>query len=790
MGMDRYVGRVGALAVALGIGSAVAAMPGVAWAEPDSAPSQTSTGTPARDTASAQKPDSAGISKDRTKRPASDRDTGTRSDAAEARRAKRHALATRNAAKKDDHAVVHGDVDTPTRPSRLGARVDSPGSATAPDTTPTPTSASEALPTATPPAQDAAASRAPRFATVMQTLFSPRVLPPRDREPEAPAATPLLWTMLAAARRHAGVDTASATTGLGSLATSASSAAVQASAVSPQLPGGPRQSPVIAPDGTVYQVTTTVNADIIVTVLDRDGQVLHTTEPFTGYISADAVVRPDGTLIVFSSNQRGTRSTITQVDNQGVVTTLARIRGEQNDDPVLVGADGSLYFRTRVPFGLFDGSLPDRYYRLSPANVARTFPYYSSVDVTPDGTAYVVTRQFGASTFRVIDTNGVARSVLIPYGSTPSDPIVGDDGYVYVTAGVTAFGLQKTRLYTANATSTTIRTITGLPGDTVVTPGGVYLETHTYPGSTDDGTGTTYISAITATDVVTSEGIDGRIPPFAGYAETTGAFQVAPNGTVFVPVNTSTGGGAVAIVDTDGAVTVTALPGTVMSLGRTIRVHGAGTQSADSSGYVNYTADGNHYVAVLGTDGTISRTLALPEGYVGTSLFFGPDGAAYELLTDDKGTVIDPGDDTQVVLALSTGTYLPTLTSSQATVEFGPDGTGYVLGNTGDGGLNIIGFNGAGDVVVPVTNIASAESDNDINLYPVYLSFAPDGTAYATDRSYDQPGVYALTSTGRVAVVNGFARRPVFSSDGTGYVAVSSNQGGVSGTTVTTFETD
>ena len=35
MGYARYIGRVGGLAVALGVGFAVATTPGVAWAEPD-----------------------------------------------------------------------------------------------------------------------------------------------------------------------------------------------------------------------------------------------------------------------------------------------------------------------------------------------------------------------------------------------------------------------------------------------------------------------------------------------------------------------------------------------------------------------------------------------------------------------------------------------------------------------------------------------------------------------------------------------------------------------------------
>ncbi|WP_235660474.1 hypothetical protein [Mycolicibacterium gilvum] len=52
MALDRYIGRVGALAVALGIGSAVAAMPGQASAKPDadggSGMSETSVSGPAR----------------------------------------------------------------------------------------------------------------------------------------------------------------------------------------------------------------------------------------------------------------------------------------------------------------------------------------------------------------------------------------------------------------------------------------------------------------------------------------------------------------------------------------------------------------------------------------------------------------------------------------------------------------------------------------------------------------------------------------------------------------------
>ncbi|MGB3356311.1 MAG: Ig-like domain-containing protein [Mycobacterium sp.] len=48
MGYANYVGRVGALAVALGIGTAVASMPGVAWADPDAGVSSSVDGTASR----------------------------------------------------------------------------------------------------------------------------------------------------------------------------------------------------------------------------------------------------------------------------------------------------------------------------------------------------------------------------------------------------------------------------------------------------------------------------------------------------------------------------------------------------------------------------------------------------------------------------------------------------------------------------------------------------------------------------------------------------------------------
>ena len=58
MGYAAYVGRVGALAVALGVGWAIASTPGVAWAEPGSSPSSSDSADPGAKNPGDRKPSS------------------------------------------------------------------------------------------------------------------------------------------------------------------------------------------------------------------------------------------------------------------------------------------------------------------------------------------------------------------------------------------------------------------------------------------------------------------------------------------------------------------------------------------------------------------------------------------------------------------------------------------------------------------------------------------------------------------------------------------------------------
>ncbi len=66
MGYPTYIGRIGALAVALGIGAAVANTPGVAWADPDSAASSSSDSSSSDSDSADESPDKPAESDDST----------------------------------------------------------------------------------------------------------------------------------------------------------------------------------------------------------------------------------------------------------------------------------------------------------------------------------------------------------------------------------------------------------------------------------------------------------------------------------------------------------------------------------------------------------------------------------------------------------------------------------------------------------------------------------------------------------------------------------------------------
>ncbi len=810
MGWDKYVGRVGALAVALGIGSAVAGMPGVAWAQPDGADatssSDSSTGESPGRKATKDRPSHSEDDTSKSEGAAdpdgtAEPDDSTTPDAEEPRRGRSggeqtsggrtHGAAAEPGVDDEDTTAVRSAAQEP--PSAPRDRVKTASPTTGQPTADTPAGTPE--PAAGETDAEEPATPAPTLATVLTSLFSPPVSSTSGDQPEAPGASPLLWTLAAYARREFERTPEAGKTA--AVSSTAQAGDVQADATSPAIPGRGYQSPVIAADGTIYQVISEADGTRVV-ILDSDGQILNSGNIAGRTVAyGNPVARPDGTLIVVTTNQNLTRSTVSAVDSEGTVTTIARVTGYP-DNPVTVGANGALYFSTEFPNLLdpFSEGIDYRFVRISPTNTVRTFAYDTAVELKPDGTAYLVSSQWGFSTLRVINPAGTTRTIPLPYGSDPSAPIMGQDGTVYVTAGVRGlFGTKTTRLYTVDGASTTVRTIAGLPGRTVVGADGLHLETFTYSGSTDNGTGTTYISRITATTITTSTAIAGRI----------GDLQATPDGTVYAPINdpalTTT---PVKVVDRDGNVTTVTLPGKLVLapiIGPgVLRVTGGATQSAENFGYISYSANGTTFLAVLNPDAAVSRTIELPDGAREPTVIFGPDGAAYAVIQ-----YVTDGKVSKQILALSTDTFTPIVPGfsyfSAADIQFGPDGTGYLVTDAGGSvpyEIQVLGFDAAGNTVTSTTGLINA-TVNQPGEYPAVaeaLVFGPEGIAYLTIYSAGQAGVYALTTSGAQKVLDvaytdffGNLSTPTFSADGTtGYVETTArDDSGSFFTTVITF---
>lgn len=834
MAWEKHIGRVGALAVALGIGSAVVAMPSISWAQTDESSSagvaKSDAGDARTDTNGAGESPSSGSDDDGEASPTTTADSDSPADDSAA--AGGPIGVSVDEAPIDDPEWVDPDesvdpdasVDLPSysdteergdRPTEVtdeqtyldvdadeaddvDAEVSFPDdfgtddTATPPSTQPTadtvqPDAAVE--PAVMDPGIVVPASPSTQVSTpptVTTSLAVPAATASDTEDPHGPAASPLLLTLLASAWRSV-TDRIDAAQPASAVPSAAAPGDISVSATSSPIQGGASQSPVIADDGTIYQVTDG-GGTTRVSILDSDGQVVTTSE-FDGVgTRAQAAARPDGSLIVVTASEGRWSTTVRAVDSDGNVTRLATVFGLA-DSPLTVGADGALYFKTVIrPLADDLPAIDYRFVRVSANNFTRTYSYDTDFELASDGTAHLVSSRFGFSTLRTIYSSGWTRASLLPYGSDPSAPMVDQDGTVYVTAGVQGlFGTKTTRVYTIEGASRTVRSIAGLPGEMVLTANGFGLETFTFDGYTDDGTGTTYISTVTADSIVTSDVIDGRIE----------GLQVGSNGTAYAPiVDPTRNDTAVAVIDPDGEVVLVVVPGMVVVRDRGDRlVRGGSAQSNDDFGYVNYTADGTEYVAVLSPDAAVARTIELPEGAHGT-VFFGPDGSPFELLEYYGPSVSEYG---RQILALSTGAYTSFVPGNSAIddadVVFGPDGTGYLLTHISpEYETNILGFNAAGDTVVPLSTITSPALGTNADGETVILVFGPDGTAYVVDRSRDDSGVYALTPSGAQKLVEleysqlGDPRLPTFGADGTGYVANTVYlDGGIFETTVTSF---
>lgn len=213
MGFSRHIGRIGALAVALGVGVGVGASPGVAWAD-EATESASSVAGPASHADDAEKPAPATSGDDAT-------DTGdaraadTDADEAEpdpepAPAHERKGRKVRHVSPKAESEAITEDRSprsesaTPAPEVTPDAPAVEPARDTVPAPEPEPVADTAAVEVAIPVevTEPPAVTTRIRLTDLLSTLLTP------DGAPTAPATSPAMWVLAAAARRQLGTTEA------------------------------------------------------------------------------------------------------------------------------------------------------------------------------------------------------------------------------------------------------------------------------------------------------------------------------------------------------------------------------------------------------------------------------------------------------------------------------------------------------------------------------------------------------------------------------------------------------
>lgn len=644
-----YVGRVGALAVALGIGGAVALAPAVAWAEPDSSATTTSSGEKDASAATDTKADTDGQPTATTSATAT---TTTPSDAAEATTqpiSSAKPTTPKKPRKKDRKQSTSAAAGTTSAKST--AVPAKPTAPTADTDAPTPVSIARTLPALT-------AASAATVATVRTAPATPAVALARAGEAIGSAlnqfvarilgtvnsiASPLSWIMAAASRREIGQTEDTETVAVEAQTFTSLSLATASTAL-------PNQQPVFG------------------------APVLDDPDPTTGAVSGQLVAPdPEGKVVTYALVTGPTLGTVT-VGKTGTFTykptaaqrVSAGVMSEPDATFVVSASDGKtakVLSTVTIPID------PTPVHLLSPVS-------------TGQGTAIAATNtrayltNSSAGTLTVVNTLDGTVVTTIAVGSNPIAVAVKPDGtFVYV-----ADGTDNTISVIDGATNTVTRTVTLTiaPTSMVISPSGGTLYVGNATGklakvSTSTIKVTGWVSAVGATSVVVSP--DGKrvyatTPTgITAYTVSSGSTKViAVSGASPTAIAASRDGKKLYVV-TDGN-TVTVLDtGKFTSLGEftTTSAVKAATVNKDGSLLIVTTQSGDLQVYSTATS---THLTTLATGDTADGIAASPDGMQ---LYTAGGTAM------RVVSLVPTNTKpivgLPVTTSSAA--------TGVVSGSTG-----------------------------------------------------------------------------------------------------------
>jgi DNA-binding beta-propeller fold protein YncE len=554
-------------------------------------------------------------------------------------------------------------------------------------------------------------------------------------------------------------------------------------ATSASTPGAPVGNVIIGAFGTRYQVMADVdpqtlepNGSTRVSILDKDGRVITTSQDIAGIpTSALPVKRPDGSLLVATYDEATNTTTITAVSTSGVATTAGSLTGSATSQ-ILIASNGAAFLMTDV-----DGTgSAYRLLRVSTANVSQTYtidgsPSGLAPKLAPNGSAYVAYQDGdGLVSVLAVDANGSSTTTPVGIGvSSPGPVTISSDSKAYVAVSMlndqgTA---TVTKMLTFTGTESTVREIPGLRlGVAIANARGSVFQT-----TVDPVTNRTYASTLTATTLKTSSAI-------AGLGE--GQPVVAADGTTYVIVNTGQGYG-LGIANARGQTRVVPINGQIAQA--IDNVGGlALTVGYDRKAYVAYVDSNNRYhVAII----TASGGTTIKDMPLGTTtkhrVYFTIRGvAAHMVQTTDPNT----GAISTSAIILSSGARTEQIPGELVAGTIDLKGNGYIVTSAenaaGDLEVTVLAFTSAaktiakitapGGIVVAVDNLAGP-----FGATPVVL--APDGTAYVTlsaglDNSSSGAEVWAIKSTGKTKVLDvdtSLVSAVTVQRDGTAYVTVS-----------------
>ncbi|MDX1873539.1 Ig-like domain-containing protein [Mycolicibacterium sp. 120266] len=610
-GHARYVGRIGALAVALGIGVGLTALPAVAWAEPDTSSAETSgtgtagtAGTPDTGSTTAAEPQTAAATVTAAEIKS---DTEQKSDKPTTKKNRKAApRSSTRTAKKAAPSTEPQTTSTATAPAAKAAT--STAAAAAPATAPSAPTVTAAVSSVV---QQPAPTLAPRPTTpplvkAVQTFLTALTAPFLGGGSVPHLEFPGLWVLMAAARRELGlsdtpVDTTARSTETQTV--SALSLTAAATATVTNQPPQPGTTTLGNPDPTTGAVT---------------GQV-HATDPEGKAVTFALVTPPTLGTVKFSSTGA---FTYTPTAAQRVQAGL----GSVPDAVFRVTAyDGST---AKVPFDVSVPIDPTPVQLLSPVGAGQ------STAVAATNTRAYLTNS-AAGTLTVVNTLDGTVVTTITVGTNPTAVAVRPDGkYVYVadTAGKTISVIDA-------ATNTVKRTIgtSATPTSLAISPSGGTLFIGNATGkvakfSTSTNSITGWISnTVGATSVVLSP--DGKklyattpagVAVYTTSSWTNSAKVLAIPGTSPTAVAAGTDGSRLYVV-TDGS-TVKVLETakyTVVDQFQTTAPVRAATVNKDGSlllvtattGEVTvYNAKTNALLTTLDTGDTVSGIAASPDG--------------------------------------------------------------------------------------------------------------------------------------------------------------------------------